>query len=48
MRIIAFVTEPAVIDRILTHLRTPAPAAPARAPPSLTLRPRTVRTARPA
>jgi len=44
MRILAVLTESAVIDRILTHLRTRAPAAPARAPPSLTRRPRTVGT----
>ena len=34
MRMLALVTEPAVIARILTHRRTQAPAAPARAPPS--------------
>jgi hypothetical protein len=45
MRILAFLTEPAVIDRILTHLRTRAPPAPARDPPSLTRRLRTVGTA---
>ena len=44
MRILAFLTEPAVIDRILTHLRTRARAAPARDPPSLTRRSRTVGT----
>ena len=44
MRIVAFLTAPAVIDRILTHLRTRAPVAPARDPPSLTRRPRTVGT----
>jgi len=45
MRILAFLTEPAVLDRMLTHLRTRARAAPARDPPSLTRRPRTVGTA---
>jgi hypothetical protein len=45
MRIVAFLTAPTVIDRILTHLRTRAPAAPARAPPSLTRRARTGGTA---
>jgi hypothetical protein len=48
MRIIAFLTEPAVIDRILTHLRTRAHrahAAPARDPPSLTRRSRATGTA---
>jgi hypothetical protein len=52
MRIIAFLTAPAVIDRILTHLRTreslrapAALAAPARDPPSRTRRSRAVGTA---
>ena len=37
MRIVAFITQPSVIDQILTHLRTraaPAAAAAARSPPS--------------
>jgi hypothetical protein len=36
MRIIAFITDPATIDRILSHIgeaTTPPPIAPARAPP---------------
>jgi hypothetical protein len=45
MRIIAFLTEPAVIDRILTHRRTRARAAPARDPPSRTRRSRAAGTA---
>jgi hypothetical protein len=52
MRILAFLTAPAVIDRILTHLRTreslrapAALAAPARDPPSLTRRSRAAGTA---
>jgi hypothetical protein len=48
MQIIAFLTAPAVIDRILTHLRTRdtlrSPPAPARDPPSRTRRSRTVGT----
>jgi hypothetical protein len=43
MRILAFLSEPAVLDRILTHLRTRSP--PARDPPSLTRRSRTIATA---
>ena len=46
MRIITFLTEPAVIDRILTHLRMRdtlrSPVAPARDPPRFTRRPRPV------
>lgn len=34
MRIVAFITQTAVIDRILTHLRTRAAHAGARSPPS--------------
>jgi hypothetical protein len=35
MRIVAFVTEPRIIDRILDHLRPTAPTRPrARAPPT--------------
>jgi hypothetical protein len=44
MRIVAFLTAPAVLDRILTHLRPRSPPAPARDPPSLTRRSRTVGT----
>jgi hypothetical protein len=48
MRILAFLTEPAAIDRILAHLRTRdtlcSPAAPARDPPSLTWRSRAAGT----
>ncbi|MFQ6046581.1 MAG: transposase [Gemmatimonadales bacterium] len=34
MRVVALITEPSVIDRLLTHLRRQAPPArPARAPP---------------
>ena len=48
MRILAFLIEPAVLDRILTHLRTRdtlrSPPAPARDPPSRTRRSRTVGT----
>jgi hypothetical protein len=36
MRIIAFITDPASINRILSHIgeeTTPPPIAPARAPP---------------
>ena len=36
MRLIAFITEPATIEPILTHLElpaTPPPLAPARGPP---------------
>lgn len=46
MRIITFLTEPAVIDRILTHLRMRdtlrSPVAPACDPPRFTRRPRPV------
>lgn len=34
MRIVAFITQTAVIDQILTHLRARAPHAGARSPPS--------------
>ena len=42
MRVVGFVTQPHVIDRILTHLRRhPAPAGRARAPPPRWTSPRT-------
>ena len=46
MRIVAVITEPAVIDRILTHLRRPAtPSRRSREPPRCRTAPRNATSA---